>query len=286
MNTRITLNTSVGALVIAGAALSLSPAAHAVALLGGNIGLSMFPGLGACNAGAGVSLSTPQDVFALAVATPAGGPCTQSASGSMHAAAATRSLGMQLTASGPQTVAAGQVSFVDTWIITPPPGTPVGFITMPVSFALDGTVAPGSSFSFGRFLDYVFTISDPNTGVGNPLQNFQVTGRITATGTTALVFNGDVSFRNFNQTSLPMRALVEMTLLVPQLNAGSVDFSNTAQASLTLPPGFTATTSSGLPLVFAPVPEPATSWLWALGAALLGWVTRGDSGSFRKARQT
>lgn len=275
MTTRIKPKASFcAAAVLACAALTLSSAAHAVALLGGSISLSMVPGLGACNAGAGVSTSTPQDVFALAIATPSGGPCTQSASGSMHAEAATRSIGMQLTASGPQTVAAGQVSFIDTWIITPPPGTPVGFVTMPVSFRLDGSVAAGSNFSFGRFLDYVFTISDPNSGGGNPLQNFQVTGQVSATGTTALVFNGNVSFRNLNQATMPMTALVEMTLLVPQLNAGSVDFYNTAQASVALPPGFTATTSSGLPLVFAPVPEPAALALWMMGAAVVAWAAR------------
>jgi hypothetical protein len=262
-------------LTLALAAASLSTNASAVALLGGTIGLSMVPGLGACNASAQVSTSTPQDVFALAVATPSSPTCAgQSASGSMHAEAATRSIGMRLAASGPQTTAAAQVSFIDSWIITPPPGTPAGFITMPVSFSLEGLVAPGSTFSFGRFLDYVFTISDPNSGGGNPLQNFQVTGQITTTGVSALTFNGNVSFRNFNQASLPMTAMVEMTLFAPQLNAGSIDFYNTAVASIALPPGYTATTSSGIPLVFAPVPEPGVVALWALGLAAVGFASR------------
>lgn len=192
----------------------------------------------------------------------------------MHAEAAARSIGLKLTASGLQTTAAAQVSFVDSWIITPPAGTPAGFITMPVSFALEGLVAPGSTLSFGRFLDHVFTISDPNGGAGNPLQNFQVIGQITTTGVSILNFNGNVSFRNFNQVSLPMTAMVDMTLFAPQLNAGSIDLYNTAVASIALPPGFTAMSSSGIPLVFAPVPEPSAVVLWALGLAEVGFVSR------------
>jgi len=134
--------------------------------------------------------------------------------------------------------------------------------------------APGSTFSFGRFVDYVFTISDPNSGAGNPLQNFQVIGQVTTTGVSVLNFDGNVSFRNFNQVSLPMTAMVEMTLSAPQLDAGSIDFYNTAIASIALPPGFTATSSSGIPLVFAPVPEPSAVALWALGLAAVGFVSR------------
>jgi len=256
-------------------AASVSTDARALGLLGGTISLTMAPGLGACNASAQVSTSTPQDTFALAVATPSLPICAgQSATGSMHAEAATRSIGLKLTASGPQTTAAAQVSFVDSWIITPPAGTPAGLITMPVSFALEGLVAPGSTFSFGRFVDYVFTISDPNSGAGNPLQNFQVIGQVTTTGVSVLNFNGNVSFRNFNQVSLPMTAMVEMTLSAPQLDAGSIDFYNTAVASIALPPGFAATSSSGIPLVFAPVPEPSAVALWALGLAAVGFMLR------------
>ena len=274
---------SLATFALAGAALCASQDASAVALIGGTISLSMVPGLGSCNASAQVLGTTPQDTFMLAVATPSSANCEgQSAAGSMHAEAATRSIGMQLTASGPQTTAAGQVSFIDTWIITPPPGTPTGLITLPVSFALDGTVAPGSTFSFGRFLSYVFTIADLNSGGGNPLQNFQVTGEITTTGPVSLSFNGNVSFLNLNQASFPMRAQIDMMLFAPQLNVGSINFYNTAVASIDLPPGFTATTSSGIPLVFAPVPEPATSALWTLGLALVGLAARRRGGAQRK----
>jgi PEP-CTERM motif len=67
---------------------------------------------------------------------------------------------------------------------------------------------------------------------------------------------------------------VEMTLFAPQLDSGSIDFYNTAVASIALPPGFTATTSSGIPLVFAPVPEPGIAALWALGLAAVGFAAR------------
>jgi hypothetical protein len=266
---------SAAALTLALAASALSTDARAQALLGGTVSLTMVPGLGACNASAQVSTSTPQDTFTLGVVTPAMPGCGgQSASGSMHAEASTRSIGMKLTASGPQTTAAGLVSFIDTWIITPPPGTPTGLVSLPVSFALEGLVAPGSTFAFGRFLDYSFSISDVNGGGGNPLPNFQVTGQISATGVSTLAFNGTVNFSNLNQASQPMKALVEMMLFAPQLNAGSIDFYNTAVASIALPPGFSATTSSGIPLVFAPVPEPQVVALWALGLAALGLVSR------------
>lgn len=262
---------SMAAVSLVCVALSASNDAHAVAQIGGSIGLTIGPGLGACNASAQVPTTTRQDSFRLSAATPLSPVCGgQSASGSMHAEAATRSLGMQLTASGPLTTAAGQVALADTWFITPPPGTPTGLITMPVSFSLDGSVAPGSIFRYGRFLDYVFIMADPNSGAGSPLQRFNASGQISATGNVTFVFNGLMNIRNMNQSSFPMSASILMQLFVPQLDSGSIDFYNTAVASIVLPPGFTATTSSGMPLVFAPVPEPATFVLWALGLAAVG----------------
>ena len=72
---------------------------------------------------------------------------------------------------------------------------------------------------------------------------------------TSLSFSGVVSFRNDNQPLFPMVALVEMTMISSNLLSGSsIHFFNTGLVSITLPPGFTATTSSGLPVVFAPVP--------------------------------
>ena len=50
---------------------------------------------------------------------------------------------------------------------------------------------------------------------------------------------------------------------------GVLDFYNSAAASIQLPAGYSATTSSGLPLVFAPVPEPSLTALLAAGLVLV-----------------
>jgi hypothetical protein len=68
-----------------------------------------------------------------------------------------------------------------------------------------------------------------------------------------------------------------MNLFVTGLFEGTVDCYNTAAASITLPAGFTASTSSGLPLVFAPVPEPDTGALLVGGLLTLALVRRAVS---------
>jgi hypothetical protein len=79
-------------------------------------------------------------------------------------------------------------------------------------------------------------------------------------------FNGVVAF---SYTGQPLPVAVSMSLSVPGLFNGSVDFYNTAWIAMSLPAGFSATTSSGLPLVFAPVPEPSSGVLFGAGLALL-----------------
>jgi hypothetical protein len=57
-----------------------------------------------------------------------------------------------------------------------------------------------------------------------------------------------------------------MQLSVFDLTQGDIDFFHTLSASLALPSGFTATSSSGTPLfVSSPVPEPETLSLMVLG---------------------
>jgi hypothetical protein len=63
---------------------------------------------------------------------------------------------------------------------------------------------------------------------------------------------------------------------MPGLTEGALDFYNSAAASILLPAGFSATTSSGLPLVFAPtpVPEPSPAALLLAGLACVGLARR------------
>ena len=67
----------------------------------------------------------------------------------------------------------------------------------------------------------------------------------------------------------PLRAAIELSLLMPVLNEGVLDFYNSAAASIQLPAGYSATTSSGLPLVSAPLPEPSPTALLAAGLVLV-----------------
>ncbi len=261
------------AAAVAIAASFASPRVFATAQIGGVVSLTTGQGGGTCNVSAVVPLTTLQDSFSLSAMTPSLPDCTAIAAGAVHASAALRDVGLRVSSSGSPGNASAQVALNDTYIITPPPGTPTGMIAMPVSFTLEGDVAPGSMMGFGPFLSYDFGITDTNSGFSSATA-FSATGQITAIGHTSLTFNGVVSFLNLNQASFPMRATLSMTMLTNQLLLGSVDFYNTGVSYISLPPGFTATTSSGLPVNFAPVPEPATSMLWLTGLMLGGWVVR------------
>lgn len=257
--------------------------AHATALLGGVIALNMAGGGSACAFNALVPLTTPQDTFALSGATPSLPLCGgRTMSADLKGDAATPSVGLKIAASGPLTTAAAQVSFVDEWIITPAAGTPTGLVMIPVTLSLDGLVAPGSVYApaVGRYLDYTLAISD-KSGFSNPLQVFRNDGQVTATGTFAQTWSGVLALYNYNAPALPMTAVVQLGLSVPNLLEGSIDFFNTASLSMQLPAGFTARTSSGLPLVFEPddpvvvsVPAPGSAALVALGLLAIGGALR------------
>ena len=248
-------------------ALAASGGASATAQLGGVVSAGFVAGGGLCAKNGQVPLTTVQDTFALSVAA----TCIDgsSASGDLHAEAATRTIGLRVAAAGASTVAA-QVGFVDQWLLSVAPGTAVGSYTIPVSFTVEGSVSPGTAPFFGSFLSYVFDTRDIYGGSA-PGSALSVSDKVTTTGAFSRTFAGTVSFRYFGPGSaLPPTAEVEMTFFVPHLENGTIDFYNTGSVSMTLPNGWSATTSSGLPLVFAPaVPEPASGALLALGLGLI-----------------
>jgi hypothetical protein len=262
------------ALAVACLATLVVSEAAATANLGGTV--SVLAGSGSCHDNNQVPGNTLQDTFALSGATACSGG---SASADLHAEAATGTIGLRASSAGNgfgSSNAAAQVQFTDYWLLNVPTGTASGtFINIPVSIHLDGSVTPGAVFdaSFGRFLDYNLTISDHYTTL-SPGGSFSAFGRITSSGIFSQTFNGSVNFFYWGPGSLPTRADVEMTLFLVSLFEGTVDFYNTARISLDLPPGFSATTSSGLPLQFAAVPEPETYAMLLAGLGLLGFVTR------------
>jgi quercetin dioxygenase-like cupin family protein len=226
-----------------------------------------------------VPLATVQNSLALNASVACQG---ESASVDLYANAANTSMGMKASANSGVGFGAQVNAFVglsDRWIFTHPASVATGTIlSIPVSFTLDGSVAPGSTYrrSFSRFMDYVFTIADPQQG----LSQFQQTGSITTPGVYADVFSGIIKLIN-RGPGLGMLADVEMNLWIPGLESGLIDFYNTARISLNLPDGVSVTTSIGLPLTFGnppvvpdpgSVPEPA-SWMLVM-AGLAGVLSR------------
>lgn len=251
--------------------------AQATALLGGTISLNMA-GSSSCAFNASVPTTTPQDTFALSGATPTLPICGgRTMSAAMQGDAATPSVGLKLSASGPLTTGSALVKFTDEWSFTVPAGTPTGLVMFPVTFSLDGVVSPGATYApaVGRFLDYTFALAD-KSGFADPLQTFRVDGQVTSTGTMVQSWNGTIAIYNYNSPALPMTAVVEPDLSIPNLLEGTVDFFNTASVRMSLPAGFTAHSSSGLPLFEPPlaVPAPATGGLLALALGLAGVAQR------------
>ena len=255
MTTRSTL---IGPFLVCSALTWAGPAA-ATATIGGVV--SLVGGLGTCNVGALVPLDTAQDNFLLSRAT---GCVGTSSDAQLRGSAATASVGMRAASSGNglgSSQVAAQVYLADQWQISVPVGTPLGPLTLPVSLHLEGSISPGALLDagFGRFLDYGM-----NIGVFRSFSALSAYGFITTTGAFAQTFNGSVTWQ---YTGQPLRASIELSLAMQGLNEGVLDFYNSAAASIQLPAGYSATTSSGLPLVFAPVPEPSPTAL--LGAGLV-----------------
>lgn len=237
----------------------------ATASIGGVISASFNEAFGACNQNVQVSNGTLQNNFALNLSAPC---AAGSAGGSLVGTAASGSVGLKTFAAGTGSAAA-QVSLIEIWTLTPPPGTAAGIYAIPVSLHLDGTVSAGTTSLLGRFLDYSMSLRDTNSGLPSSL--FGVTGSVINTGLYSQTFNSLLSVRYFGPGSLPTTEEISIVLTSQQIFGGSVDFYNTAFASLALPAGWTAATSSGLPVT--QVPEPATAVLMLLGVA--GVLRRG-----------
>jgi hypothetical protein len=252
--------------------------AGATATIGGVVGA--LANTGACNQSVSVPTDTFQDSFVLHTAAACGGG---SASADLRGDAGTASIGIRGTSSGNgfgSSQASGAVLFTDHWLLTPPTGTADGtFINIPVKLKLEGSISPGAVLddTFGRFLDYNLTISDLYFAL-SPGSAFSALGKISASGTFSETFSGSVNFYNFGSTAAPMTAVVEMSLFLPALLEGTVDFFNAASITMDLPPGFLATTSSGLPLDFAQAPasvaEPEAGALMLVGLGLLTFLAR------------
>lgn len=260
-------------LLLACFTLVISDKVSATAQIGGVV--SVLSGLGSCHDNKLVAFDTPQDTFSLSGSAACSGG---SATADLHADAATHSIGLRATVKGSTAApgssqAAASVSSIDFWIVHVPIGTPIGTISLPVSLTLDGSISSGALSEFNRFLGYNLTISDHYAAL-SPGRLFSALGAITTTGNFAQTFTGFVNIQYFGPGSaLPSRADVELNLGFSGLNEGTVDFFNTASISVALPPGFSVTTSSGLPL-FAPVPLPAAVWLLGSALGALGLARR------------
>jgi hypothetical protein len=231
--------------------------AGATAQLGGVIDATFVSGN--CNQSAQVPLTTLQDNFALNLAV----PCSAGAvSGSLKGSSATGSIGLTLTASG-NGFAAATVALVDFWYLTPPPGTAAGFYTIQATLHIDGTAAGVPVL--GNYLTYTMTLLDFNSSLPNG--RIDGIGAVTTPGAYSQTFSAPLSVRYFGPGGGPAVLQVALQMSVPNLNAGTVDFFNTGFAALSLLPGWTAVTSSGLPVT--PVPEPAAAVLMLLGAGAL-----------------
>lgn len=258
-------------LVLAGIASLCAAQASATAYTGGVVSMIVgaHPDTGetSCQFSQVVSLGTQQDSVAISGGTACNG---ESGYGALYSSAATAKVGISGTALGNalgSTQVSAEVSLIDFWTINAPAGTaPNTVVSIPVSFTLDGSISPGATF-YSPSTTFLTTAFVFGPAFGGPY--FTHYDSISGTGVFAQTFSGLV---NFLYTGQPIAAEINLMLSLNKLSNGAVDFYNTAAISLDLPPGYTAFTSSGVQLfatVAAPVPEPATGAMLALGLGLL-----------------
>lgn len=252
-------------LILVCSTLTLAGPAAATASIGGAI--SLVGGAGLCNVSALVPQDTVQDNFLLSRTTACAGTNSEA---QLRGSAATGSIGLRAASSGNglgSSQVAAQVRLADIWQISVPAGTPLGTINLPLSLHLEGDISQTALYApqFGRFLDYNLNIGPPFS-----LNLLSASGRINTTGAYSQTFSGTIAWQ---YTGQPLQAAVDLSMALFGLNEGVLDFYNSAAASIQLPAGYSATTSSGLPLVFAPVPEPAPALMLAAGLAAVLLLT-------------
>ena len=228
-------------------------------------------------------LNTLQDAISLSAATACNGG---TAAADIHGEAATGSIGVRATSSGNgfgSSMAVASVGLNDYWLITAPPGIAANTsVRIPVTIKVDGVISPGASFDpvYGAFLAFNMNISDHYNAL-SPTGQFVARGTVATSGSFSRTFTGNVDLFYFGPNSLPIRADIALSLDVVSLLEGSVDFYNTASIALTLPAGFSAATSAGLPLLLAPVPERETWLMLFAGLATLGGLPARKKGASR-----
>lgn len=250
-----------------------TPQASAATLGGVGSGVAST---GACNYSFITPLNTVQDTYTQNGGTACGG---ETSSVALSGDASTATISNAANSSGNKTTgsssAFGTVQLTDTWLVSAPSGTPaLSYINIPVEISIEGSVSPGSQAYFeSGFLSYNLKISDKYDPL-LPGNNFTIFGNITTTGIFSETFFGNINLYNYGSDLMPIAALVEM-LLDSAIYEGAV--SITSSMKLILPDGFTAKTSSGIPLEFgtsgpSPVPLPAALPLFAAGLSAMGFM--------------
>jgi hypothetical protein len=207
--------------------------------------ISVFAGVPNCTDSDQTVPSQLPSAMTSAACTAANGA---SASGATSADLTTGSVGLEVFANpvvGGYAGGSALAALTDQLHFTVPGLAPGADLLVRVTFTLAGTFSPDALFQtiYGRYLDYNLSFHD-----------FTASGTLTTTP-----FLGPTTFSEVVSIPSPfLDANVAMTLFVPGIEQGSVEFLHTATIALDLPPGVTFTSESG---VFLTAPEPASTTL-------------------------